>query len=115
VIDNVKALRLSARAWEILLIIDERSRDGRMWVPREKWTDDQFCERTGRWISICGGSDARIIKSLWAKGLATPYINLGPYASRITEYGRMAIERGLEQNAIPLDLTAYRRDEGYNQ
>lgn len=107
--------KLSARAWEILLVIDERSEpspDGRFWSPALyagccRGTDD-WCDRLGRFINISGSGDARIIKSLRDKGLIArrrcPTASLNEYASNITEDGRLAIERGIERGKIPLQL-----------
>ncbi len=103
--------KLSARAWEILLVIDERTKfddNGKVtmfWCPGDLRGASDHCDRLNRYININGAGDARIIKSLAAKGLVAMKTALGPYACAITEDGRLAIEQAFEKNAIPLQMT----------
>lgn len=100
---------LSARAWEILLVIDESSElpNGRFWMPSIDYkTDGDYCERLGANMYISGGGDAKIIQSLRNKFLiekvTSKTCSLNEYSSRITENGRRFIEDGLENGTIPL-------------
>ncbi len=101
--------KLSARAWEILLVIDERTeRDDsgelkRFWCPGRLDGISDYCVRLNRFININGSGDSRIIKSLAEKGLVEMK-PVHPYACAITEDGRLAIEQALEKNEIPLTL-----------
>ena len=108
----MRSTKLSARAWEILLVIDERSEpdpDGRYWTPalyRAGRGCDDWCDKLERFVNINGAGDARIIESLRAKELIAQHhcrtANVNHYASRITEKGRILIEEGLEKGLIPL-------------
>ncbi len=103
----IKPIKLSARAWEILLVIDERTvdgPDGHFWVPGMLYGTSDYCNRLGRFVNINGSGDAKIIKSLAAKGLVKMR-SVQRYACGITEDGRLQVERGLEQGAIPLELS----------
>jgi hypothetical protein len=96
--------KLSARAWEILLVIDERGQIGNTWVPGDLRGTSDWCDRLGYYVNINGSGDASILRSLWKKNLAEPRRSLGPYACKITEDGRLLVERSLEQGTIPLTL-----------
>lgn len=94
-------VKLSARAWELLLLIDEACDDsGRFFVPSAY---EVSCRRTGNTVWVSGAGDVKIIKSLESKGLVRPK-KLANYACQITEDGRLAIEQGIEQGSIPLEL-----------
>jgi len=69
------------------------------------------CDRLDRFVNINGSGDARIIKSLAAKGLITMK-SIHRYACAITEDGRLQVERGLEQQAIPLEIKGDARYAG---
>jgi len=101
-------VKLSVRAWEILLAIDERcwgEPGGGYWTPSEERRGaDDYCQRLGYFVNIRGPGDARILASLRSRGLLEkPRRDVHHLASRITEDGRLLIEQWVEQDTIPLD------------
>lgn len=92
--------KLSSRALDILLRIDEVTNDGSIWIPcldtRKNW---DWCRARRRELMIGGPGDAAILRSLEQRGLIYhPESNLGEkYAYQVTEDGRQAAERKLEE------------------
>lgn len=98
-------IKLSGRAWTLLLLIDSHcTPDGRFWVPSAY---PEFCEYLHRYleneVSVSGAGDAKILKSLEAKGLIEPR-KVSRYSYAITEEGRMLIETSLDNGSIPIKL-----------
>ena len=116
--------KLSARAWEILLLIDQSTYDAPgcdekvWWTPSLLGRCTDWVDRLHRHLDVGGSGDAKILSMLVQKGLTEnprPSNRSGPlkYASRITEDGRLQIEKGLEMGIIPFamdDYSGYRKD-----
>ena len=94
----METLKLSERAQVVLGVIREATiiDDGklqRVWVPWGDFVYSVYGEGLRDGTIIPGPGDARIIRSLCAKGLVQMEPKLGPYACAATEDGILEYER----------------------
>lgn len=99
-------IKLSRVAIEMLVLIADNSviEDGGIfWHPHPS-RSGEYSDSFERRVIVSGSGVARVIKSLWAKGLAKRVTlstaSLNPYASRITEEGRLHVERLRESGGL---------------
>lgn len=94
-------MQLSDQAVRLLVLIGDNSvieDDGICWVPGPT---TEHSETLGGPVLVGGAGDARIITSLVKKGLIRLVPELGRYAARITEEGRLLVERMRESGTLP--------------
>lgn len=99
--------RLSERAKTLLVLIGDYSEidlDGRYWIPSSN-RHGQWSDTLRTHVYVSGAGDAAAIKALWKRGLVNDVKKFGGmpirYASRITENGRLLVERMRETDTLP--------------
>lgn len=88
-------MKLSIRAQELLLLVDEKTAAYGMFVPGER---DVWCRSLKRFLYLFGASDVSCLKGLETRGLIErpPIDSPGKYVYQITEDGRARAEKLLE-------------------
>ena len=99
----MKRIKLNPRAFDLLILIADYSgseADGPAWVPGPQAGLGQDCPSLGRSIEVSGAADANALRGLESKCLIVPVPDLGSYAYRVSEQGRIYVERLRESGEI---------------
>ncbi len=96
--------KLSWQQAEFLILIDDHcSPDGRFWVPPSGYKRS-YSETLGRDVYVDGAGVAASLKALQRRGLIEFKPSVSPYASKITEAGRVLIEQWREMGEWPVEV-----------
>lgn len=95
--------KLSHQAAKLLTLIDEatdRGVPGAYWLP--SISGDDYIQATKEFITIRGGGDASILRSLKSKGYTEEVKRgTGAYCFRVTEKGKALVEEWRTNNSWP--------------
>ena len=98
-------MKLTNLAAELLILIGDSSGtspDEVCWVP-PGGDGMSWSETLGRPLFISGARVANTLRGLQRNGLIS-FTHLTPYAARITEEGRLLVERWREENSWPVEV-----------